>query len=68
MNVSASNPPTTWKIQFLTSSGWQTDRELESEGLAIAHFSAIGRANVWTGHVRILHGDNVVKSTLHPNL
>lgn len=57
-----------YAVQFLTSSGWQTDRELESEGLAIAHFLAIGKANIWTGHVRVLHGERVVKSTLHPNL
>lgn len=55
-----------FKVQVLTSSGWQTDRELESEGLAIAHFFAIGKANVWTGHVRIIHGERVVKSTLSP--
>lgn len=56
-----------YAIQFLTSSGWKTDREVESEGLAIAHFSAIGRANVWTGHVRIIHGSRVVRSTLQPD-
>jgi len=55
-------------LQFLTSSGWQTYRELDSESLAIAHFFAVGKANVWTGHVRILHGERVVKSTLHPNI
>ena len=54
-------------LQYLTSSGWQTDRVLESEGLAIAHFFAVGKANVWTGHVRIQHGERTVKSTLKPN-
>lgn len=58
--------PDKYLIQFLTSSGWQTDRSLESEGLAVAHFYEIGRVNIWRGHVRILHGDRVVKSTLHP--
>lgn len=56
----------TYEIQFLTSSGWQTDRELESESLAIAHFFAIGKANAWTGHVRIQNGTRTVKSTLRP--
>ncbi len=57
-----------FKVQFLTSAGWQTDRELEGEELAIAHFFAIGKANVWTGHVRVIHGERVVKSTLSPKL
>lgn len=56
-----------FEIQFLTSSGWQTDRTLDSESLAIAHFFAIGKANVWTGHVRIQHDGRTIKSTLHPN-
>lgn len=57
-----------WEVQFLTSSGWQTDRTLDSESIAVAHFFAIGKANVWTGHVRIWHDGRTIKSTLQPSL
>lgn len=53
-----------YKLQFLTGEGWQTDRELDSEDLAIAHWSAIGKANTWTGHVQVIQGDRVVRSTI----
>lgn len=52
-----------YRIQFLTPSGWETKLDCDSESVAKAHFSAIGKANIWSGHVRIMHGDRVVEST-----
>ncbi len=53
-------------LQFLTSLGWETIRELDSESLAIVHFYEVGKADVWKGHVRILQGGRIVKSTISP--
>lgn len=56
----------TYEIEFLTESGWKKDRNCESESLAFANFYAIGKANIWKGHVRIVHDGKILRSTLTP--